>query len=105
MITVQEFNQEFGNSEIRFYTDSHGLACAELNNPMGKAEIALHGAHLMSFIPKGQEDMFDDMISHSTLQKELLDDLLNNKINKEGDNDGDTNSSDFFEEDDENPYL
>ncbi|MCK4981639.1 MAG: D-hexose-6-phosphate mutarotase [Victivallaceae bacterium] len=55
MITVQELNQEFGNPGIRFYTDSHGLACAELNNPMGKAEIALHGAHLMSFIPKGQK--------------------------------------------------
>ena len=55
MITVQELNQEFGNSEIRFYTDSHGMDCAELNNPLGKAEISLHGAHLMSFIPKGQE--------------------------------------------------
>lgn len=55
MITVQELNQEFGSSEICFYTDSHGLACAELNNPMGKASLALHGAHIMSFIPKGQE--------------------------------------------------
>ncbi len=55
MLTVQELNQEFANSEIRFYTDSHGMACAELNNPMGKAEIALHGAHLMNFIPKDQE--------------------------------------------------
>jgi glucose-6-phosphate 1-epimerase len=55
MMTVQELNQEFTNTEIRFYTDSHGMACAELNNPMGKAEIALHGAHLMSFIPKDQE--------------------------------------------------
>lgn len=55
MLTVQELNQEFGSSEIRFYTDSHGFVCAELNNPMGMAEIALHGAHLMSFVPKGQE--------------------------------------------------
>jgi len=55
MLTVQELNQEFGNSEIHFYTDSHGMACAELNNPMAKAEIALNGAHVMSFIPKGQE--------------------------------------------------
>ncbi|MBU8901768.1 MAG: D-hexose-6-phosphate mutarotase [Victivallales bacterium] len=55
MLTVQEFNQEFANSEIHFYTDSHGLACVELNNPMGKASLALHGAHIMSFIPKGQE--------------------------------------------------
>jgi glucose-6-phosphate 1-epimerase len=55
MMTIQELNQEFGNSEIRFYTDSHGFIRVELNNPMGKAEIALHGAHLMSFIPKGQK--------------------------------------------------
>ncbi len=55
MITVQELNNEFGSSEIRFYTEPHGLVCAELNNPMGKADIALHGAHLMNFIPKGQE--------------------------------------------------
>ena len=55
MMNVQELNQEFGSSEIRFYTDSHGMLCAELNNPMGKADIALHGAHLMSFIPKGQK--------------------------------------------------
>ncbi len=54
MMTVQELNQEFGNSEILFYTDSHGLTCARLNNPGGKAEIALHGAHLTSFTPKDQ---------------------------------------------------
>ena len=55
MLTIQELNQEFGNSEIRFYTDSHEMTCAELNNPTGKATVALHGAHLMSFVPKGQK--------------------------------------------------
>ncbi len=54
-MTIQEYNREFGNSEIRFYTDAHGLACVELNNRAGRAEIALHGAHLMSFVPEGQE--------------------------------------------------
>ena len=53
-MTIQELNQEFGSADIRFYTAPHGLACAALNNPLGKAEIALHGSHVMSFTPKGQ---------------------------------------------------
>jgi glucose-6-phosphate 1-epimerase len=55
MLTVQELNNQFGNSEIRFYADPAGLIRAEINNPKGKAEIALHGAHLISFVPDGQE--------------------------------------------------
>ena len=56
-MTVQELNAEFGASDIHFYNDSHGLVCAELNNAGSKAVIALHGAHLMSYVPKGQRDV------------------------------------------------
>jgi glucose-6-phosphate 1-epimerase len=56
-MTVQELNNEFGTPGIRFYNDSHGLVCVELKNPAGKAVIALHGAHLMSYIPEGQRDV------------------------------------------------
>ena len=55
MLNVQELNAEFGNSEVKFFADSHGMSCAELSNKFGKATVALHGAHIMSYIPKGQE--------------------------------------------------
>ncbi|MDD5599215.1 MAG: D-hexose-6-phosphate mutarotase [Victivallaceae bacterium] len=56
-MTVQELNTEFDVPDILFYNDSHGLVCAELSNAGSKAVIALHGAHLMSYVPKGQRDV------------------------------------------------
>jgi glucose-6-phosphate 1-epimerase len=54
---LNELNEKFANPEISFYSDAHGLIYAEISNRMAKANIALHGAHLMSFAPKGQKDL------------------------------------------------
>jgi D-hexose-6-phosphate mutarotase len=55
VLTVQELNQEFGSPEIKFYTDLHGLVCAEIENSHGKTCIALNGAHVFEYAPKNQK--------------------------------------------------
>ncbi|MDD5697964.1 MAG: D-hexose-6-phosphate mutarotase [Victivallaceae bacterium] len=55
MITAQELNREFGSDRIHFHTAPHGLISAELDSPGGKGVVALHGAQVLNFIPKGQE--------------------------------------------------
>lgn len=46
-------NNEFGGEGIRFVSGPGNLAVAEMTNEHGHAEIALHGAHVMSFAPVG----------------------------------------------------
>jgi glucose-6-phosphate 1-epimerase len=50
-------NQFAIKDKIKFVPGSGGLTIAEITTPMGTAKVALHGAHVLSFIPTGQRDI------------------------------------------------
>jgi len=55
-MTLAKLNQQFGTTNhLKFTEISGGLIAAEINNPHASASIALQGAHLMTFQPKGHE--------------------------------------------------
>ena len=39
------------------FTEDNGLPCIEIDNKFANATIYLHGAHVASFAPKGEEDL------------------------------------------------
>lgn len=39
------------------FTEENGLPCIEIDNKFASATIYLHGAHVASFTPKGEEDL------------------------------------------------
>ncbi len=53
---LEKLNDEYGIREQLVFTDGPGgLITAEISNPHGEATIALHGGHILSFRPSGQE--------------------------------------------------
>lgn len=46
------------DNELRFEKDPHGFKIARIDNDLCSAKIALHGAHVLSYIPKGGEELF-----------------------------------------------
>ncbi len=51
-----DLNKKFSiANNIAFKKGPNGLVYAEINNDSARAEIFLHGAHVTSFIPNGQE--------------------------------------------------
>lgn len=55
-MTLAELNQRFGiSNHLKFSEIAGGLIVAEVNNGHAIASIALQGAHLMTFQPRGQE--------------------------------------------------
>lgn len=54
-MTIQELNRKFGTDRVHFHPALHGMVKAELDGFGGKAVISLHGAQVLSFIPRGQE--------------------------------------------------
>jgi len=56
MTTAATLNQRFGSDgALAFREETNGFVIAEVNNPHASASIAMQGAHLMHFQPKGQE--------------------------------------------------
>ncbi|GAB4123922.1 MAG: D-hexose-6-phosphate mutarotase [Sideroxydans sp.] len=56
MITLDSLNRQFGLADqLRFVTVEGGLAVAEIINPHARARIALQGAHLTHWQPKGEQ--------------------------------------------------
>lgn len=53
---ITELNSRFGiDKQVEFKTISDGFVIIEINNAHATASIALQGAHLMSWTPKGEE--------------------------------------------------
>ena len=53
---IEKLNQEFAiDGQLRFVEGPGGFIFAEIDNTYAKASIALHGAHVTSFIPKGEK--------------------------------------------------
>ena len=55
-MTLAELNQQFGiSNHLKFSEIAGGLIAAEINNAHASASIALQGAHLMTFQPRGAD--------------------------------------------------
>lgn len=56
MTTAATLNQRFGiDGVLAFREEANGFVIVEVSNPHASASIAMQGAHLMRFQPKGQE--------------------------------------------------
>jgi glucose-6-phosphate 1-epimerase len=60
-IDLQQLNNEFslevGNNNLHFITGKGGIPFVEIYNQHASALISLQGAHLLSWIPRGEEDV------------------------------------------------
>lgn len=60
-IDIQQLNNEFslevGNNKLHFKTGEGGIPVVEIQNDQASALISLQGAHLLSWIPKGEEEV------------------------------------------------
>ena len=58
---VEQLNEKFalqnGDNYLRFKTGKDGMIVIEIQNNQASAIISLQGAHLLSWIPKGEEDV------------------------------------------------
>jgi D-hexose-6-phosphate mutarotase len=54
-MTLTELNDKFAGEQLQFIEGPGGLTVARISNSLAEADIALHGAHVMSFVPKGQK--------------------------------------------------
>ncbi len=58
---VEQLNEKFslqnGDNYLRFKTGKGGMIVIEIQNNQASAIISLQGAHLLSWIPKGEEDV------------------------------------------------
>ena len=60
-INIEQLNNEFAlqsdNNSLSFKMGKGDLAIAEIKNPHASATISLQGAHLLSWIPAGEEEV------------------------------------------------
>ena len=60
-INIKQLNNEFSlevdGNNLHFKTGKGGLPVVEIHNQHGSALISLQGAHLLSWIPEGEEDV------------------------------------------------
>jgi glucose-6-phosphate 1-epimerase len=55
-IDIDSLNARFGRpGQLRFKTEPGSVAVAEIDNELGSARIALQGAQLLTWIPRGQQ--------------------------------------------------
>lgn len=54
---LAELNEKYGIDNTVKFIKKNGLICVVIKNKLAKSEIYLHGAHVASFIPGGQEDV------------------------------------------------
>ena len=56
MTDIQRLNQQFGiKDQLTFTADAQGMGYAEVKNAQAEARIALQGAHLLTWQPRGQQ--------------------------------------------------
>ena len=54
-LSIDNLNKNFGSEHITFKEGPNGFIYAEINNHSASAKVFIHGAHVTSYIPKGQE--------------------------------------------------
>jgi len=54
---VQILDQRFGIPGVRFVPFGKGLTVIEVENDLASARLSLYGAQMLSFAPKGEEDL------------------------------------------------
>ncbi len=55
---VETLNEKFGiGKQAHFCSGKGGLTMINISNNLATATIALHGAHILSFLPNGQKDI------------------------------------------------
>lgn len=58
MVTATALNQRFGiEGTVSFIENDDDFVTIEVNNPLASATIALQGAHLMQYQPKGEQPL------------------------------------------------
>ncbi len=57
MVTQLKLNQQFSSDQVQFVEGEQGFTKVLINNAFARCEIYLHGAHVTSFIPQGQDDL------------------------------------------------
>lgn len=57
MTTTTNLNQRFAIEGVAFHEEPNGFMVVKVNNPHASATIAMQGAHLMTFQPKGEEPL------------------------------------------------
>ncbi len=61
-MNLQELNKKFSlnsndNNRLNLIKDENGMVFIEINNEHGSARISMQGAHLLSWIPKGEKEV------------------------------------------------
>lgn len=54
---LHKLNEKFGINGVLKFTEKNGLTCISVNNEFASGEVYTHGAHVASFIPKGEKDL------------------------------------------------
>lgn len=58
MVTATALNQRFGiEGTVSFIENNDNFVTIEVNNPLASATIAMQGAHLMQYQPKGEQPL------------------------------------------------
>lgn len=60
-LEIEQLNQKFalqnGDNIVRFKAGRGGIPVAEISNKQASAAVSLQGAHLLSWIPKGEDEV------------------------------------------------
>lgn len=54
---VQELNKQFGLSDKLVFREERGLVMVYMSNQLASCKVSLYGAQVLSYIPRGQEDL------------------------------------------------
>jgi glucose-6-phosphate 1-epimerase len=65
---VQELDKQFGLSDKLVFREEGGLVMACISNQLASCKVSLYGAQVLSYIPRGQEDLLF-MSSSSVLEE------------------------------------
>ena len=66
--TADELNTKFKTGGLTFKTDENSMVIAEISNKLCTASLTLHGAHILSYIPKDQKEVV--FVSREAIFKE-----------------------------------
>lgn len=54
---AQELNKQYGLNDHLVFRDENGLVMVYISNQLANCKVSLYGAQVLSFAPKGQEDL------------------------------------------------
>ena len=54
---LEKLNRQYGSNSVSFVSGAGNLPCVKINNAFASCVMALHGAHILSYIPQGGQDV------------------------------------------------